>query len=256
MTPYLVIFFHFIYPSAITSLLYDRLLDTSIGSAIAFMASLFFVPVWEHTTIKKYMEAVTQKNIEYYNKLAVNYTKEIILNREELKHARQQSLTALANVSDAFNRMLSEPKRFQKNVELVYRFVVLNHILTSHFSALSFYLTENKGSYKSAIFLPVIENTTKSLQLVIQLLNGMPETISTEPSLNLQEHFSTETALLLQTRKTEITERNFETVTKTKFIETKSVTDQFTFINNISLDIKKCVNTFIKQEQVEKTSAF
>ena len=249
MTPYLVIFFHLIYPTAITTLLYDRLLDTSIGSAIAFIASLFFVPVWEHTTIKKYMDAVTQKNIAYYNKLAVNYTKEIVLNKNELKLSQQHALTALANVSDAFNRMLSEPKRFQKNVEQVYRFVVLNHILTSHFSALSFYLTNNKRIFKSAVFLPVIESTNKILLSINEILNGIYVNISTEDSLNIKEHFRTETELLLQTRKTEILERNFETDTKAKFIETKSVTDQFTFIYNVSIDIKKCVNAFIDEEQ-------
>jgi uncharacterized membrane protein (TIGR01666 family) len=255
MTPYLVIFFHLIYPSAITPLLYDRLLDTSIGSAIAFIASLFFVPVWEHTTIKKYMDAVTQKNIEYYNKLAINYTKEMSVNRDELKLSRQKVLTALANVSDAFNRMLSEPKRFQKNVEQVYRFVVLNHILTSHFSALSFYLTENKSIFKSAVFLPVIENTTKNLQSVNNMLNQISINSSTENSLNINEHFGAETELLLQMRKNEISERNFETVTKAKFIETKSVTDQFTFIYNVSIDIKKCVTTFMENEKIEHFSA-
>ena len=249
MTPYLVIFFHLMYPSAITTLLYDRLLDTSIGSAIAFIASLFFVPVWEHTTIKKYMDAVTQKNIAYYNKLAVNYTQEIVVDKNELKLSRQQALTALANVSDAFNRMLSEPKRFQKNVEQVYRFVVLNHILTSHFSALSFYLTENKNIYKSAVFLPVIENTTKNLQSVNNILNHISINSTTENNLNVNEHFRIETDLLLQTRKNEISERNFETITKSKFIEAKSVTDQFTFIYNVSMDIKKCVNTYIEEEQ-------
>lgn len=249
MTPYLVIFFHLMYPSAITTLLYDRLLDTSIGSAIAFIASLFFVPVWEHTTIKKYMDAVTQKNIAYYNKLAVNYTQEIVVDKNELKLSRQQALTALANVSDAFNRMLSEPKRFQKNVEQVYRFVVLNHILTSHFSALSFYLTENKNIYKSAVFIPVIENTTKNLQSVNNILNHISINSTTENNLNVNEHFRIETDLLLQTRKNEISERNFETITKSKFIEAKSVTDQFTFIYNVSMDIKKCVNTYIEEEQ-------
>ena len=255
MTPYLVIFFHIIHPSSMTSLLYDRLLDTSIGSAIAFIASLFFVPVWEHTTIKKYMEAVTQKNIEYYNKLAINYTKEIVLNREELKLCRQQALTALANVSDAFNRMLSEPKRFQKNVEQVYRFVVLNHILTSHFSALSFYLTENKIIFKSAVFLPVIDDTTKNLHTVNNFLNNVNKDSLTENNINLHEYFKKETEPLLETRKNEIAERNFETTTKKRFIETKSIIDQFTFIYNVTIDIKKCVNAFIKEEQVENTSS-
>lgn len=252
MTPYLVIFFDLIYPSSIASLLYDRLLDTIIGSAIAFVASLFFVPVWEHTTIKKYMDAATQANIAYYNKLALNFTTENIFNKDELKLLRQQALTSLANVSDAFNRMLSEPKRFQKNVDQVYRFVVLNHILTSHFSALSFYLKENKNIFKSIIFLPVITNTINNLKTTNDLLTSKSVAATPENTLNIKEHFTKETEQLLTKRKTEISQRNLETSTKTQFIETKSIIDQFTFINTVSLDIRKCVNIFIDEESREK----
>ena len=254
MTPYLVIFFDLIYPSALTSLLYDRLLDTSIGSAIAFVASLFFVPVWEHTTIKKYMDAATEKNIAYYNKLALHFTSNDTLSKEELKPLRQQALTALANVSDAFNRMLSEPKRFQKNVEQVYKFVVLNHILTSHFSALAFYLTENKSIFKSVLFLPVIKNTVVNLEESINVLNGLTSSLFNENTLNINEHFTVETEKLQAQRKLEITDRNLETSTKTQFIETKSIIDQFTFIYNVSLDIKKCVNNFIDEEGRDKVN--
>ena len=248
MTPYLVIFFDLIYPSSIGSLLYDRLLDTSIGSAIAFVASLFFVPVWEHTTIKKYMDAATKTNIAYYNKLALNFTTENTFDKEELKLLRQQALTALANNSDAFNRMLSEPKRFQKNVDQLYRFVVLNHILTSHFSALSFYLKENKTIFKSTIFLPVITNTINNLEITNDLLAGKPIAASPENILDIKEHFTKETEQLLAQRKTEISQRNLETSTKTKLVETKSIIDQFTFINTVSLDIRKCVTIFIDEE--------
>lgn len=255
MTPYLVIFFHLIYPTSIASLLYDRLLDTGIGSGIAFLTSLFFVPTWEHTTIKKYMDDVTNKNVAYYNRLAANFTTESMMDNSELKFARQSALTALANVSDAFNRMLSEPKRFQRNVEQVYRFVVLNHIITSHFSALSFYLAENKIFFKSAIFLPVIESTTNNLNTVSALLNEKYSMEEEENLLNVPQHFNTETDFLLQTRKNEIIDGNLETTTKADFIKTKSITDQFTFIHSVSLDIKKCIKTFLDQEQIEKFAA-
>ena len=247
MTPYLVIFFHLIYPSDITLLLYDRLLDTTIGSAIAFISSLFLVPAWEHTTIKNYMEEVIKKNIIYYQKLSFNFTAGGATRKEELKTARQQALTALANVSDAFNRMLSEPKRFQKNTEQVYRFVVLNHILTSHFSALSFFLADEKRIFKSDIFLPVIESTVLQLQKVIDILENKSLKVN-EDNLNVTAHLQSETALLLQKRKLEIKARDLETDTKLKFIEAKSTTDQFTYIHNIANDILKNVSSFVEDQ--------
>lgn len=249
MTPYLVIFFHLIYPSDIKSLLYDRLLDTSIGSAIAFLSSLFLVPAWEHTTIKNFMEDVIEKNINYYKRLSFNFTTKGINKKEELKTSRQHALTSLANVSDAFNRMLSEPKRFQKNTEQVYRFVVLNHILTSHFSALSFFLADEKRIFKSDIFLPVIENTIMQLQKAIDMLEN--KTTITDSNINVTEHLKAETDLLLEQRKLEISARNLETATKLKFIETKSVTDQFTYIYNISSDIVRNVTLFMNDQKTD-----
>ena len=250
MTPYLVIFFHLIYPTNLTSLLYDRLLDTSIGSAIAFVSSLFLVPAWEHTTIKNYMQEVIEKNILYYQKLSVNFTMKGVEKKEVLKTARQHALTALANVSDAFNRMLSEPKRFQKNTEQVYRFVVLNHILTSHFSALSFFLADEKRFFKSDIFLPVIESTILQLQNIIDVLENKPAKTLND-NLNITAHLKAETDALLQKRKLEITAGDLETDTKLKFIETKSVTDQFTYIYNISTDIFKNVNSFMEEKTTD-----
>ncbi len=248
MTPYLVIFFHLIYPSDIKSLLYDRLLDTSIGSAIAFLSSLFLVPAWEHTTIKNYMEAVIEKNIQYYKLLSFNFTTKGTVKKEDLKTARQHALTSLANVSDAFNRMLSEPKRFQKNSEQVYRFVVLNHILTSHFSALSFFLADEKRIFKSDIFLPVIEDTVLYLQKAIDMLENKA-IAERDNDVDVTEHLKAETDILLEQRKLEISARNLETDTKLKFIETKSVTDQFTYIYNISSDILKNVSLYLKEQK-------
>jgi hypothetical protein len=54
---------------------------------------------------------------------------------------------------------------------------------------------------------------------------------------------------LLQQRKLEINARNLETDTKVKFIEIKSVTDQFTYIYNISNDIVKNISLFIEEQK-------
>ena len=246
MTTYLVIFFHLIYPGSITSILTDRITDTAIGSAIAFLASLFFVPAWEHTTIRKYMDVLLQKNIEYFKALSVNFTGLSASPDTQLKRKRQDSLTALANVSDAFNRMLSEPKRFQKNTEYIYRFAVLNHILTSHFSALAFFLKGQKIIYTSPEIIPVTESTVNKLDAAVQLLHGntIPEFSDTDTLNNLQE----ETNILLRTRKIEIAEGLMESDTRRKLIQAGSVIDQFTYIYNLSGDILKNVTAFTAED--------
>ena len=196
------------------------------------------------------MVQAIEKNIIYYQKLSVNFSRQGTEKKEVLKTARQHALTALANASDAFNRMLSEPKRFQKNTEQVYRFVVLNHILTSHFSALSFFLADEKRFFKSDIFLPVIENTISQLQHSADVLQHKQVNIIMD-NLNVTAHLKAQTDELLQKRKLEINAGDLETETKLKFIETKSVTDQFTYIYNISTDIFKNVSNFTEEKIID-----
>jgi uncharacterized membrane protein YccC len=248
MTPYLVIFFHFLSPGSIRELLLDRTIDTALGSGIAFLSSLFFVPAWEHTTIRSYMIIMLQKDIEYYNCISQNFIADIAVKKENLKKSRQQSLTALANLSDAFNRMLSEPKRFQKKSEFIYRFVVLNHIITSHFSALAFYLNEQKAIFRSPIFASAAEATKAQLENAIDMLENEKadgELISEDAFDRLND----ETASLLALRRQEIASGNLETETKKELIQKRSVIDQFSYIYNLTKDIEKNVRSFTENEK-------
>ncbi len=247
LTPYLVIFFHLLSPAGLRQLLTDRMLDTGLGSAIAFLSSLFFVPVWEHTSIKNYMVLMLKNNIAYYDCIVPGFTGEMPVKKEPLKKARQQNLTALANLSDAFNRMLSEPKRFQKHTEFIYRFVVLNHIVTSHFSALAFYLKEQKKVFTSTSFLPVIEATKLQFEKSIAILQNETAIESTVSDEDVFEIMNDEAMQLLALRKKEVVGGMLETEIKTQLIEAGSVTEQFTHIYNISADIEKNIKEFNEQ---------
>ncbi|MEO7048726.1 MAG: FUSC family protein, partial [Ferruginibacter sp.] len=239
MTPYLVIFFHFLYPATLRILLVDRVIDTAIGSLIAFVASIFFVPAWEHTTIKSYMVKMLDANLDYYNMIAGAYSSEKKPVVKEFKLVRRNLLTALANVSDAFNRMLTEPKRFQKSATNIHRFVVLNHILTSHFATLSYYLNVKENRFRSIDLLPVIENTQFSFQSAVhslELKEGEPEQADRYSLNKINEH----AMYLLEKRREEVLLGNLETSTKQELVEVKSVIDQFNYIYNIAADIAKC----------------
>ncbi len=239
LTPYLVIFFHFLYGTSLRLVLADRMIDTAIGSVIAFVASIFFIPAWEHTTIKTYLLKMLDADIHYFEQIAKAYSSENKLVLKDLKLVRRNLLTALANVSDAFNRMLSEPKRFQKNSTHVHQFVVLSHILTSHFATLSYFLNVTENRFRSEDLLPVIENTQRSLLSAVHYLEqkeGEPDTADVDSLTKINEQARS----LLEKRKEEILIRKLETNTKQQLVEVKSVIDQFNFIYNIAADIAKC----------------
>ncbi|MBL7703480.1 MAG: FUSC family protein [Ferruginibacter sp.] len=229
MTPELLIFFHLLYPGNISELMQDRIIDTAIGSVIAFFASLFLVPAWERHSIRTYMAEMLQANEKYYRTIAWQFTPDAVKDITAIKLARRNVLIVLANLSDAFTRMLSEPKRHRQGIKNVHKFVSVNHTLISHLATLSWYLQTNKVSFRSANLVPWIEATTQYFKTAEQLLTGPNEIIVLPPQPHLgdlQDMINN----LLEKRKTELMNGQLETPTKKELVETKSVTDQFNYI--------------------------
>lgn len=239
MTPYIILFFHLLYPDNFKSVLTDRIIDTGIGSLIAFTASLLLVPAWEHTTITTEMTKILGDNSNYFSITAKAFgnSQPIIKNQHQL--ARKDALVSLANLSDSFNRMLSEPKRKQIGIEKIHQFVVLNHMLTSHIATLSFYIQSNALIYRSEKFIEVSRDISNYFINAIALLqhhpNAMPE-VTHKDSLRL---LNEQANILLETRKRELELGQMETPTKKSLRELKSVVDQFNFIYKIVVDINK-----------------
>lgn len=246
MTPELLIFFHLLSPGSLMVVLTDRLLDTAIGSGISFLANLFIVPAWERSTIKNYMVRMLESTDKYYAIIANAFTSKAPANIEKIKQSRRDVLVALANLSDAFTRMLSEPKRYQAGIESIHRFVVLNHTLTSHLATLSFYLDVRLNKFRSADLLPVSENTRLHLSNAIHFLEGKEEA-TIKPNKGPLKMMNEYAGELLEKRKAEVALGHLETETKKTLVEVKSVIDQFNYIYSIAASISK-----VCKEKIDK----
>ena len=239
LTPYLIIFFYFLYPAHLKELMVDRMLDTAIGSVIAFLLSLMVLPQWEHETIAGYMKDLVKAAKNYYTPVANYFT----LQTEnpaypEIKQARRQMLTALSNVSGSFNRMLSEPRRYQKGMKEFHRFVVFGYLLTSHLATVSYFMRLNKNLFRSGSLVPVKEGTEQNFAAALSILDGEQEghrEINEEGFEALQVSIDH----LLQRRREEIAAGVLESETKIILVQTKSITDQFMHIYELSKDIKR-----------------
>lgn len=128
MTPYILILFKFL---GVDHVVQERIADTLIGGAIAFCASYIIFPTWEFDQIKNTLNDVLKANIAYLMKVADSLSGKNV-NTTEYKLARKDVYVYSANLSAAFERMTSEPKRKQQHIKEVHKFVVLNHILTSY----------------------------------------------------------------------------------------------------------------------------
>lgn len=143
MTPFILILFSFIGGTTDANIALERVLDTLIGSGIAFISSYIILPSWESYQIKQYMSDMLKANLKYleaiYSRLA-NDT----LTVTEYKLARKEVYVKTANLAAAFQRMLNEPKAKQHKAADVHKFVVLNHVLSSYLANLSSSLQDNE----------------------------------------------------------------------------------------------------------------
>ena len=177
MTPYIIILFYLLGVGSV-NVAEERLLDTGIASILAFMGSYFLFPHWESLQLESYMIKVLQANQNYLQQLAAFFSGG---NKSPLEYklVRKELYVSTANLSAAFQRMLSEPKSKQRNSQEIYEFVVLNHVLSSNIASLTA-IMGNKESrqYSKEVLLPVKKSITILKQSLIQLNNNsLQETI-------------------------------------------------------------------------------
>ena len=150
MTPYLLTLFNLLGMPFI-NVTEERLLDTGIGSLLSFMASYLLFPHWESDQLDIYMSNVLKANIKYLYTLA-DFLQGEKKSQLDYKLIRKEIFVSTANLSGAFNRMLSEPKSKQRNGKEIYEFVVLNNVLSSNVAALidDVSVNENVADQKEA----------------------------------------------------------------------------------------------------------
>jgi uncharacterized membrane protein (TIGR01666 family) len=239
MTPYILIFFHLLKPADFQSLLIDRIVDTIIGSAIAFITTIAIVPEWEHKTIRSFMIPMLEHNKQYFEVIANAFLSRQPVQVNDLQKARKNALVSLANLSDAFNRMLSEPKSKQKEIEHLHQFVVLNHRLTSHIATLYYYEQAQLSLSEPIDITQVTFDIHSKLDTARLLLQNEVKNGKSLPEKESLNELYEEVNALMMKRREELKGGQLETSTKKTLSELKSVIDQFKFIYKISADLKK-----------------
>jgi uncharacterized membrane protein (TIGR01666 family) len=136
MTPYILILLYILNPLHFKNLIVDRVIDTAIGSAIALLANLLFSPEWTYKQFAEYLQRMLETNKNYFIDVTSFFTgTPVTINQYKL--SRKNAYVALANISDALNRMTAEPKSKQINVAEYHELVVLNYMMATHIATLA-----------------------------------------------------------------------------------------------------------------------
>lgn len=217
MTPYILILFSFLGANTV-NLAQERIIDTLIGSAIAFTASYLFLPSWEYTQIDKFIREMLVAN---YNYLLIAAKGMFESNNDitAYKLARKNVYVSTANIGSAFQRMISEPRSKQVRINEVQKFVVLNHILSSYIATLIFRNSQNE----------IQEVNVDTLKLVRRSLFTLAESVS---------KVVVEDSEKLDLGEIHLNKPDMEEAI-VKSYESSLLTEQLEFINKLTTDIQK-----------------
>ncbi|WP_166437047.1 FUSC family protein [Niastella caeni] len=248
MTPYVLLIFQLLYDTPIKNVLTDRLIDTGIGSAIAFIANLLLVPLWEHEQISTLIATSIEKNTAWFKTVATAFMGKQVP-PTEYRVSRKEAFVALGNLSDAFTRMLSEPKWQQKNINLIHQFVVYNHLLTSHIATLSHFGQQFATMNATKDFIPVINYIESELCAAKAIINKEETLTETARPPHWQQIDKRVTTLMINRQK-ELQQGLTDTDTRKLLLPVKSVTDEFRIIHDVATDIKKAGLQLVERGEI------
>lgn len=234
MTPYILVLFHLMNMQDFRTVLTDRVVDTAIGSVIAFIANLVLFPSWSHRFFKKYIKDYLAKSLAYFNLCASAFHQQII-SEKIMQRNRKENFIALANLSDAYTQILAEPKNRKVEINKYQDLVVLCHMLSSHIATLSYFSKTLQVSFTTNEMNNIIDATKKALQMSIEIFS----------SIDIQDknenfHLQQKKPATFQTapHSIEAGHKNIHDENRT-FKKSAPVYEQFHLIEKISGDIYK-----------------
>ncbi|WP_374164435.1 FUSC family membrane protein [Arcticibacter sp. MXS-1] len=225
MTPYILLMFSFIGMGDL-SLARERILDTFIGSFIAFLASYFLFPSWEYPQLKSYMRKQLIANYHYLMKVAEGLTGRHF-NITDYKLIRKELYVSTANTASAFQRMLSEPKSKQKNVREVSKFIVLSHMLSSYTATLIASVRYSDTRYINPVHIRLMRKALYQLCEAITVLSN-----ENDPEFSEQDLHITDAPPALREDPT----------------DSKLISEQLEFVNKTAGDLLKTAHRFTEDE--------
>ncbi|AHF17922.1 FUSC family protein [Niabella soli] len=232
MTAYIMILFFLLDSKNFHIVIENRVLDTIIGSVIAFLTT-YLIPSWEKKQVKTYMITALQKTAAYFATVSRAYTN----GDPDVSHklSRKEAFVAQANLSGTFQRMLSEPKSKRQHIKKLHKFVVMIFTINSHIATLAHYSKQLAPKYRSQHFEPVIANILQELENTVAILSE--DATSINPRANDTKQLKSEVNQLLERRKLELEQGLLNTETRIKLAELKPIIDQFLLISRATGDL-------------------
>ncbi len=225
-----------------------RVIDTIIGAVIAVIANYLILPSWQADNLKQVL----------LNALKIN--KRYLLTTQELyqdpsshslsyKLARKEAFLAISNLNAGFQRLTQDPKSKQKEFQLIYEIVTLNHTMISAIASIGNFILNHQTTPASIEFNSLMKKISNTLQLSIDMLepseaeiNVAEETIENahEKLLDKYQQLSNLRDKNIQQGKTEL-----DTETLHGLQEAYLIANHMSWLKSLSENLKKTTESYL-----------
>ncbi len=248
ITVFIVLAYAFLNQKGIEGMMTDRIVDTALACVIVWLTSYFVLPVWEESQIAAFMQNALHSNSEYFDSTA-----EVLIsnqyNDEKFRLARKNAFIQLGNLSDLFQRMMTEPKNKQQKLSLVHSFVSTSHVLTSYIASLSYYTHTHEHRFDSNIIRSSLLQIKLEFEKVLDLIQYRDEQYRIKKLPELPDN--TELRTLLDQRKDEIEHTGIEETTTEigqRLSDLNALQSLLELINSNLYDQNRIIYKLIKSE--------
>jgi uncharacterized membrane protein YccC len=256
MTIYVFLSFNFLSPGNINVIFKDRIVDTIVAGIITSLVAYIVLPVWEHTQNLDLMKKSAESNLLYFQSVISKFLDEEY-DIEEYKVKRKNAIISLANLSDNFQRMISEPKNQRKKLEVVHQFVATSHLITAYTASLSQYVKDDE-KYPEIDAESWSRKIEAEMQKVSNLLNGekIDETLNMESRIEPEDSSLED---LIMKRKLELTENEALDVRDpdkiSRLTELKNIHDVLELIYDVAKEQRKVIENYKNEsKKLEKNN--
>ena len=233
VTYYVILIYGLLTGNAESQLVY-RILDTTVGALIAFLATRFIWPTWEFYSVNNHLKS-SLLGIRQYIFAVKKYYIEKGEPTLSYKLSRKNAFIEVGNLMASFQRLIQEPKRKQINRTELYELAVLNQTLVSSATSIGTYIQHHRTTEASQAFKLVMDYIANNLSKALSNLD--PET---EISTDLNDQFEVSITKLKAIRRQEVDNLNLEEKEKLqKLEESQLIIDQLIWMSNLSEQIVK-----------------
>lgn len=158
-------------------LIWPRLLDTLIGTAIAALAVFLILPDWQGRRLHLVAANTLLSHAAYLQEIMTQYDTG---KQDDLEYriARRSAHNADAALSMALSNMLLEPGQFRQDAEAGFRFLALSHTLLGYLSGLGAHRevqAENCSDQLQAVLAQYLSAYLQQLGQAVQQQTPLPE---------------------------------------------------------------------------------